>query len=187
LIEFGNKTSRYYDPEKKEKIENTKLFLYPGFQTCFNMYEGGLYLRVDVSNKVVRTETVLALINQIYESNASKSKDEKRKLVCDALVGKTVCAVYGNYRYWKVEDLLFDKDCHNFTLSEEDQSDTYTLYQYYKDKYNMIINYPKQPLIVCNQKKKRPAYLIPEFCIMTGVPEELSDYIRKQVSDKCLK
>lgn len=42
-------------------------------------------------------------------------------MVKEALVGKIVVANYGNNRYWKIEDILFDRSCTDFMLEQEDQ------------------------------------------------------------------
>jgi aubergine-like protein len=77
FYEFGN-TSKYFDPQKKDKIPNTNLLIFNGYQTSIQTYQSGIYMRVDLAHKVVRTDTILNIINQIYESNLSRSKEEKR-------------------------------------------------------------------------------------------------------------
>ena len=193
FFEFG-RTSKFYDPSKSCEIEQTKLLIYHGFHTSFNNYDGGFFLRIDISHKIVRTDTVLQLIDRIYndERNQERAKDEKRRLVKEALVGKVVLAMYGNYRYWRIDDVLFDKDCNTFLLDEAaeqpDKKYNMTLVEYYKEKYNMEIRKPRQPLLMHIQTKtNKTFYILPEFCVMTGIPDDFNDSQKKRVTDLCIK
>jgi len=40
-------------------------------------------------------------------------------MVKEALVGKIIVANYGNNRYWKIEDILFDRICSQFYINDE--------------------------------------------------------------------
>ena len=193
FFEFG-RTSKFYDPSKSMEIDQTKLLIYHGFHTSFNNYDGGFFLRIDISHKIVRTDTVLNLIDRIYndERNQDKPKDEKRRLVREALVGKVVLAMYGNYRYWRIDDVLFEKDCNTFLLDEAaeqtDKKYNMTLVEYYKEKYNMEIRKPRQPLLMNVQNKtNKTFYILPEFCVMTGIPDDFNDSQKKRVTDQCIK
>ena len=50
---------RYYDPKKKEPIQGTNLIIHHGYETAVNYFEKGLFLRLDLTHKVIRTDTVL--------------------------------------------------------------------------------------------------------------------------------
>lgn len=65
---------------------------------------------MDISHKVVRKDSILSMIRKIYVNNEGKSKDEKRRMVSDLSRGKIVLAHYGNQRYYKVTDVIFDRD-----------------------------------------------------------------------------
>ena len=55
-----------------------------------------------------------------------KSKDEKRRIVKELLQSKTVLANYGNYRYYKIEDVMFDRECSKFYLDNPEETSTIT-------------------------------------------------------------
>ena len=118
LLEFG-RSSKYFNLDKSASIPDTNLRIFHGYLTSFNYYESGFYLKIDVSHKIIRTETVLSYIDDIYNKNHGLSKDDKRKRVRDNLVGRTVLAMYGNYRYWRIDDIVFDKDCESFEFEDE--------------------------------------------------------------------
>ena len=45
--------------------------------------------------------------------------------------------------------------------------------EYYKTKYNISIRKPKQPLLkVENRKGGLEILLVPELCLMTGIPDD---------------
>ena len=201
LLEFG-RSSKYFNLEKSASIPDTNLRIFHGYLTSFNHYESGFYLKIDVSHKIIRTETVLNYIDDVYSKNSHLPKDEKRQKVKESLVGKTVLAMYGNYRYWRIDDIIFDKDCDTFEFEDDktapfqsandpetkSQKKSFTITQYYKERYNMKLSKPRQPLILHNQTKTgKIFYIIPEFCVMTGIPEDMNDFTRKKVTDLCIK
>ena len=58
------------------------------------------------------------------------------------------------------------------------------MFDYYKNKYNINITKPKQPLLKAENKKQGgiQILLVPELCLMTGIPEDFDEYKRKQIS-----
>lgn len=116
-------------------VKGTDLVIYGGYETSFNMYERGLFLRMEVSHKVVRRDHILSMINNVYNSHSNRSKEEKREIVVDMLRNKIILANYGNFRYYKVADVIFGKDALAYVVDGSDQ----TLYDYYKKKYGLKI------------------------------------------------
>lgn len=138
------RSKKYFDNTSRREVPNTNLFLYSGYSTSFSLLEGGLYLRVDPVNKIVRSESVLKLINELYGQYSSASKEEKRNVVKENLIGKCVMANYGTNRYWKVEAVLFDTNTDDIVI---DKNTNQTLGEYYQKKYDLTIKNKKQPLL----------------------------------------
>ena len=46
--------------------------MYSGFKSSFVQLEKGIFLKVDAAKKIVRNQTVLAYIDQIYALNKDK-------------------------------------------------------------------------------------------------------------------
>ena len=46
--------------------------MYNGFKSSFVQLEKGIFLKVDAAKKIVRNQTVLAYIDQIYALNKDK-------------------------------------------------------------------------------------------------------------------
>jgi hypothetical protein len=77
---------------------------------------------------------------------------------------------YGKTAYYKIIDICFKK------LDEEFiQPKNISLKNYYLDKYQIDIKNLTQPLLQAENKNKRsdegPLLLVPELCLMTGIPD----------------
>jgi len=71
-----------------------------------------------MTHRVIRTDTVLQQVKAIYFKYQDLSKDEKRNMLREALVGKIIVANYGNNRFWKIDDVIFDRSCSEFYLDQ---------------------------------------------------------------------
>lgn len=107
---YKNIKSHVKDLRKKITVTETRLNMLMGFATSFQIYEAGLCLKIDMSHRLIRQENVLSIVKQIYKDNANMSKDDKRQLVREEIIGTQVIANYSNFRIYVVTDLLFDKD-----------------------------------------------------------------------------
>lgn len=56
---------------------------------------------------------------------------------------------------------------------------------YFINRYNVKIEDKKQPLLVVEQKrfKDQKVYILPELCLMTGIPDHFDEFRRRKVSD----
>ena len=71
---------------------------------------------MDTCSKLVGERTCLNVINDLYNENRDKSKEEKRALIVDHFHNKMVMSNYGQSRCFIVEDVLFDMDVSTYTL-----------------------------------------------------------------------
>lgn len=67
--------------------------------------------------RILQNKTVLEHINELYSKNNNLSKQEKRNIVKEDLIGKIVVGNYGNTKHWIVEDVDFDTDFYSTCLS----------------------------------------------------------------------
>lgn len=76
---------------------------------------------------------------------------------------------YGRTRYVKIIDVEFS-DIDTTIVPDQNIS----IREYYSKKYNLTIENPKQPLLVVEEKRRKDekVYMIPEICLMTGIPED---------------
>lgn len=96
--------------------------------------------------------------------------------ISDELIGSIVMTSY-NRKTYRVDDI----DWNTTASSTFDLRGTQTSFlNYFRDKYNIHIRDPGQPLLVSRPKKKDihrgmtgPILLIPELCQMTGITDEM--------------
>ncbi len=81
--------------------------MYSGFKANFVSLERGIFLRVDSAKKIVRNQTVLEYIDDLYKKNDNRDRDDKRNIVKNALANQIVQVNYGNGRYYKIEDIVY--------------------------------------------------------------------------------
>jgi hypothetical protein len=178
------RTSKFFKVSVAEDLD-ADLKMFSGFKANFMSLEKGIFLRVDTAKKIVRNESVLDYINSIYARNSSKDRDEKRVILKNELMGQIVMTNYGKTRYVKIIDLVF-QTVDEFTLN----GTTTTLRQFYETKYNRKIMNAKQPLIEIESKTKKDGdrtLLVPELCLMTGIPESFDEFKRKKISEATIR
>merc|ERR1711970_991164 len=164
----------YYDPKAAVLLKQHKLEIWPGYVTSIRQHEEQILLCCEISCKVLRTDTVLEQIEEIYKRTtwgpSFKPSVEK------ALLGAIVITRYNNATY-RIDEIAWDK--HPSDEFEGRNNEKISYMKYYADKYNKSIRDPKQPLIVSMPKVRDqrggvtgPIYLIPELCFMTGLSDE---------------
>jgi len=99
---------------------------------------------------------------------------------------------YGKLSFYRVVDVIFDRNVLDVPVNDEHP----TLKDYYKSKYNLEITKEKQPLLQVENKIQRKfntgneekvTYLIPEFCQMTGIPDDFDEFRRKKISEQTIR
>jgi hypothetical protein len=185
------RTRKYFDPQSRRDLSGASLSLFSGYSTSFSLLEGGLFLKVDPTVKIVQSESALDLINRVYKLNSSLSRAEKRLLVEQELVGKTVMANYGKNRCYRISALSFDTSLDTFQFTH--RGTTTSLLDYYRHTYDLIITSKKQPLLqaLSNRSSQAPenqetVFLIPELVLMGGLPEDFDERKRREVSERTI-
>lgn len=181
----------YYDPADKTVIPARKLEIWPGFITSVRNHEDKILLNLELTHKVVRSDTVLDFIRNTKSSMEvpktstqfcqQRSKDFKYE-VMKHLLGCVVLTRY-NKKNYKVDDIKWDvTPSHEFKMRDGKMQ---SYLNYYKAQYGTIIKDVSQPMLVSLPKKKdfhrgsnQPIFLVPEICQMTG----LNDSMRKDMN-----
>uniref|UniRef100_A0A3Q3XAQ2 Piwi-like protein 2 n=1 Tax=Mola mola TaxID=94237 RepID=A0A3Q3XAQ2_MOLML len=166
----------HYDPESTIILGKHRLQVWPGFSTCIKRTDGGLYLCVNVSCKVLRNDSVLDIMNILYHHSKENFQDECAK----ELLGSIIITRYNNrtYRVDAIEWKKSPKD--TFTLMDGTKT---TFVEYYSKNYGITIKDMDQPLLMHRPKERsKPGgkqiitgeiLLVPELCFMTGIPEKM--------------
>ncbi|XP_028269656.1 piwi-like protein 2 [Parambassis ranga] len=166
----------HYDPESAVILGKHGLQVWPGYSTSIRRTDGGLYLCVDVSHKVLRTHSVLDVMNTTYQQSKENFQDECTK----ELVGCIVITRYNN-RTYRIDAIDWNKSPKDtFTLMD---GTTVTFMEYYSKNYGITIKEMGQPLLIHRPKERsKPGgkqiitgeiLLVPELSFMTGIPEKM--------------
>ncbi len=152
--------------------------VWPGYVTAVDFYEGGLLLQIDVSHRVLRTETVRDFLVSLNKQGRDvRSEAEK------ALLGASVLTRYNNKSY-KVDEIDFEATPRSTFMDASGSQVSYV--DYYKRQYDIDIMDLNQPLLVNRPRKtavseqevEKLICLVPELCMMTGMTDAMRQDFR---------
>ncbi|XP_070689873.1 piwi-like protein 2 [Pempheris klunzingeri] len=166
----------HYDPESTVILGKHRLQVWPGYSTCIKRTDGGLFLCVDLSHKVLRNDSVLDVMNMLYQQSKENFQDECTK----ELIGSIVITRYNN-RTYRIDAIEWNKSPKDtFTLMDGTKT---TFVEYYSKNYGITIKEMDQPLLMHRPKERsKPGgkqiitgeiLLVPELSFMTGIPEKM--------------
>lgn len=95
----------YYDPKGQISLKDFKLNLWPGYVTSIRQHEHKLLLCSEVSNKILRMDTVLDQLEQIKRAVGSGDVVNACK---KSLVG-SICMTRYNNKTYRIEEIYFNK------------------------------------------------------------------------------
>lgn len=178
-LKFKLMGRNHFDPHNPHMIPQHRLEILPGYAVAVDEYEGGLMVCLDVQHRVLRTQTALQLIDDLYQR---PDKARFHENVTKALIGSIVLTKYNNNTY-RVDDVLWEL---HPTDGFPTNTGTVTFSDYYKRQYGLEISNLGQPMLLNIQKRKKSLQaeeedmkicLVPEFCWLTGMTDEMrSDF-----------
>ncbi|XP_019620692.1 PREDICTED: piwi-like protein 1 [Branchiostoma belcheri] len=168
----------HHNPTQKIDMKAHGLEVWPGFVTSILQYEANVMLMADVSHKILRSDTVLSFMYELY----GQVDPERFYEICSGkLVGEIALTRYNNKTY-RIDGISWEEHpTDKFSLPDGTEI---SFVEYYEKQYNRKIQDNKQPLLLSRAKKKTKdgkvliLKLIPELCSLTG----LSDEIRQNFS-----
>lgn len=171
----------HFDPESAVILGQHRLQVWPGFATSIKRLDGGLHLGVEVIHKVLRNDSVLDIMNVLYQQSKENFQDECTK----ELLGSIVITRYNN-RTYRIDAIEWNKSPKDtFTLMDGTKT---TFVEYYSKNYGIAIKEMDQPLLMHRPKERsRPGgkqvitgeiLLVPELSFMTGIPEKMKKDFR---------
>uniref|UniRef100_A0AAV2MSY8 Piwi-like protein 2 n=1 Tax=Knipowitschia caucasica TaxID=637954 RepID=A0AAV2MSY8_KNICA len=166
----------HFDPESAVILGKHRLQVWPGFATSIKRLDGGLLLSVEVIHKVLRNDSVLDVMNVLYQQSKENFQDECTK----ELLGSIVITRYNN-RTYRIDAIEWNKSPKDtFTLMDGTKT---TFVEYYSKNYGITIKEMDQPLLMHRPKERsKPGgkqvitgeiLLVPELSFMTGIPEKM--------------
>jgi len=165
-------------------------------------HEKDVLLCIEVTHKVLRTDSVLQIIRAIERAGNFRGDDRARNAAILADLKDTVVMTIYNKTTYHVDDIDFQLTPKS-TFDCKGRSVSYA--EYYKEKYGLTITDLEQPLIVSRPSKKdmhrgakeeppQIIMLIPELCQSTGLTDamradfrlmkELSKYLHQLPNEK---
>jgi aubergine-like protein len=166
---YGKKYS-----EKSVKADDmyNSISVMPGFSTKVMFLEQGIFLNVDIKNKILSSSHCLELINSYIKNPKNVTRDEMAS-INKFFKGRTVETIHTNQRF-KVELVNFDKRASNYSINFENTNVVLT--KYYKNLYDLDIE-PSSPLLLIKSKGKNEnkvgRYIPPQLCLMVGLTDEM--------------
>ncbi|XP_035789141.1 protein aubergine-like [Anopheles albimanus] len=162
----------HFDPKAKISIPQYNLELYPGYITSIRQHEKDVLLCVELTYRVLRTDTVYKMLSDQRNVPGAYKENFKR-----TIIGSVVMCTY-NSKSYKITDVDFNTTPSS-SFSKKDGG-SITFMQYFKDTYNVTIRDPMQPMLVSTPTTRMqrsgittPILLVPELCRMTGITDAM--------------
>ncbi|XP_066193197.1 piwi-like protein 2 [Sylvia atricapilla] len=163
----------FFEPAQATSLQKYSLHIWPGYAVSIRRKDGGLFLMVDAIHKIIRSESVLSVMQTIHAQSQRTFQDECTK----QLVGSVVMTRYNN-RTYRVDDIDWDKTPKDtFTLASGQEI---TFVEYYSKTHGITIRELDQPLLVHKPKEKLMpqgkrqldlVLLVPELTFLTGLSD----------------
>ncbi|GFN78421.1 piwi-like protein 2 [Plakobranchus ocellatus] len=151
ILEMCQVGRYYYNPHTPALVPQYKLEVWPGYITAIKEHEGGLLLLLDASHRVLRTQTVL----EIMESDVLKNPEGFQEAITRKMVGSTVLTRYNNKTY-RIDDIVWSKNpLHKFDCKATGESMSFE--EYYRKQHNIEIKNKSQPLLLHKRKPPKGA------------------------------
>lgn len=166
----------HFSPENAVMLGKHGLQVWPGYETSIKRTDGGLYLSVAVTHKVLRNDSVLNVMNTLYQQSRENFRDECAK----ELLGSIIITRYNN-RTYRIDAIEWNKSPKDvFTLMDGTKT---SFVEYYSKNYGITIKEMDQPLLMHRPKERsKPGgkqvitgeiLLVPELSFMTGIPDKM--------------
>lgn len=152
---------KHFDP--LNPLELSGVNMYWAFFNTMKPVNGAIYLNLNPSVKFFQQTP---LVESIYHlRNEAKIKE--------AYTGRSVMTLYNN-RVYKIDEIHFDMTPKNtFFCDMHNKNKEMTFADYIFENYKCKVKYEDQPMLRHhNDRTGQDIYLIPEFCVLTGITEE---------------
>ncbi|CAL1531960.1 unnamed protein product [Lymnaea stagnalis] len=174
-LEMKQIRDHYFNLNLAVKIPKHRIEVMPGYTSSILRYDGGNLLGVDIIHKILRMDTYLDALYQLFHAVKKNPEEFKRRATKD-LVGVIVMTRHNNKTY-RVDDINWNG---RPTDSFEKKGEQITYVDYYKQHWNLPITDLEQPLLVSKPTEKdlrrgeeKNLHLIPELCTITGLSEQM--------------
>jgi aubergine len=166
-INFTPIRRSFFDPKNAKTVDGVELW--PGFNSTVNIFPSGTMLNMNIIYKVLRSETALEAMNKL--KNKFRNPEEMKEELQALFKNNVVLTRYNTDKTYVIDSVDFEKSPRS---TFETKKGSVTFMDYYSTKYEKNISDPDQPLLLSIDKKRNQSiYLIPEFCFLTGLTDEM--------------
>jgi aubergine-like protein len=170
----------YFDRQSMVPFSAHKIELWPGFLASMRQQETNAMLRVDLTFKALRTESVFEQMKEIRRSFPHEWKEK-----CEAdIIGTTVMTRY-NRKTYKISGIVWDQTpLSTFTVkAKKDFPASEVAYKtYFATKHQTQIQCEIQPMLKSSPSRQdirrgntTDIILVPELCFRTGLTQEMRE------------
>ncbi|XP_001657626.2 protein aubergine [Aedes aegypti] len=162
----------FFDPAAKVTVSQYGIELYPGYVTSIRQHENDVLMCAELTHRVMRTDTCYTLMKQCMNHGGNWKDNFKRMIL-----GSVVMATYGSNRTYTINDVEYSTTAESSFQTSNGQI---SFVQYFRERYNIIIRDPRQPMLVSRSKSRdiraglpELIYLVPELVRATGITDEM--------------
>lgn len=164
-----------YDAAAKIAIREYQIELWPGYITSIRQHEQDILVCCEIAHKTMRMQTCYDILRDCQKHDRNYKDSFKR-----AVLGVVVLTGYNNKTY-TIHDVTFETTPESTFDTKAGKT---SFIEYYKQKYNIRIRDPHQPMLLSRAKKRdlraggsELMALVPELCQMTGLTDQMrSDF-----------
>ncbi|XP_055592753.1 protein piwi-like isoform X3 [Uranotaenia lowii] len=162
----------FFDPEAKISIRQYGIELYPGYLTSIRQHEQDVLMCAEVTHRVMRIDTCYHMLQQCMNQRGN-FRDNFTRMV----LGTVVMTTYGTNKTYTISDVDYNLTPES---SFETKNGSLSFMAYFKEKYNITIRDPRQPMLVSRSKPRdiraglpELVLLVPELSRITGISEDM--------------
>lgn len=164
-----------FDAAAKIAIREYQIELWPGYITSIRQHEQDILVCCEIAHKTMRMQTCYDILRDCQKHDRNYKDAFKR-----AVLGVVVLTGYNNKTY-TINDVTFETTPESTFDTKNGKT---SFLDYYKQKYNIRIRDPLQPMLLSRAKKRdlraggsELMALVPELCQMTGLTDQMrSDF-----------
>lgn len=170
--------------EKTINSKNNSVSLFPGFTTKVLSLPEGLFLNVDIKNKILSADNCLTIMSKFCPRGVNVTNTESYKKLNNYFKDRCIETTHTNQKM-KIESISRDRTPKNTALNL--QGEHVNLVKFYKKVFNIDLN-PDQPLFIIKKKNdndNRCITIPPQVCLLSGLTDDMSQdfHLMRDIAD----
>ena len=115
IVRFDDRS--FYDYYNSSSFGKNGAKIWSGFSTAVAITENGLFLRVNDKNKLITGKTAYDKMKELGVRFGGVRSEDCQREINEYFKGKTVIAIYGNYRAYRIGEISFDRNINNINFN----------------------------------------------------------------------